>query len=497
MGLVPFTAEAQVPARPPNFIFIMADDLGYNDFGCYGQKAFPTPHVDRLAREGMRFTDAHSPHALCSPTRYAVVTGTDPYRRYHTSHVIYNGEPLVIRPQEETIASLLRTGGYRTGIVGKWHLGLGDIMPRDLNHPGRGPNEVGFDYSYLVPDGHNMTPDYYLENGAVVGGTEPSYDSEVTVALRSGYQMLFNNPAEGATWENRRPGNGIGASLDAKAVEFIEQNRDRPFFLYYPTCAVHFPTTPDPRLVGRSGIGAYGDFVMEFDWAVGRMMATLDRLGLTENTLLIVASDNGGYGAVRGSSHNTTAPWRGSKGSAWEGGHRVPFIARWPHKIPAGSVSGQLISLVDLTATFCALAGVRLPENAALDSFDLTPALLGRDDSLRVRETLVTGTKGMGQLVFRQGNWKLIMDLKRNRRLYDLAADPHEDRDIAASRPDKAEELYRLLMTYLERGSSRRSAVGRPTSWDALLNERDERNRMLLEKFPRRARGNRPASAKD
>ena len=268
LGLGAAMAAAQ---EKPNVIFIMADDVGYNDLAAYGQMVFPTPHTDQLAAEGVRLTSAYSPASVCSPTRYAVLTGTDPFRRNITSHVLFNAEPLVIESSESTVASLLKEAGYATGVVGKWHLGLGDTLPRDLNHSGRGPNEIGFDYSFLVPDGHNMQPLYYMENGEVEGGVEPPFESALVVQHRVGTQLLQHNPA--GAWESRRPPHEIGATLADKVDAFIERNADRPFFLYYTTGAVHSPLTPDARFQGKSGMGLFGDFVMEFEWAVGRVMA--------------------------------------------------------------------------------------------------------------------------------------------------------------------------------------------------------------------------------
>lgn len=473
-GLSGAFLAANEPTRKPNIIVMMADDVGYNDLACYGEQPFPTPHTDQLAREGLRFTDAHSPSAICSPTRYAVVTGTDPFRRYHTSHVLFNGEPLVIGSQEPTVASLLKQAGYSTGVIGKWHLGLGDQIPRDLDRPGRGPNEVGFDYSYIVPDGHNMLPQYYHENGKVVGGIDPGFPSQMTLIDRVGYKLCQNKAA--SSWESRRDDHEIGGTLADQVDAFIEQNQDAPFFLYYPTCSVHFPKTPDRRFQDKSGVGPREDFVMEFDWAVGRVMETLERLDLAENTLLIVTSDNG---AEKGTTaHNPNHPWRGSKASAFEGGHRVPFIVRWPGRVAANSVTDQTVSLVDLTATCCAVADVPLPSDAALDSFNILPVILGEDEP--VRPYTVMGTRALEEVVFRQGPWKLIYAAEKNQsQLYHLGRDPEERHDLSADEPNKVETLQSLLSMYLEDGSSRPGAKGRETTFQVLFMEREERNDAL------------------
>lgn len=466
----------------PNIIFIMADDLGYNDLASYGQELFPTPHTDRLAREGIRFTDAHSPCAVCSPTRYGVVTGTDPFRRYHTSHVLFNGEPLVIGQDEETVASLLKKAGYRTAVIGKWHLGLGDSLPRDLNDPGRGPNDIGFDYSFVGPDGHDMPPKYFLENGNIVGKNGQVYESVLKINRRKGYYLLRHE--EKGEWENLRPNEEISANLAEKADAFIRDCKDGPFFLYYPTHAVHLPFTPGSRFVGKSGISKFADFVMEFDWQVGRIMETLDNLGLTDNTLLIVTSDNGGLikppdDAPR-KSHDSTHPWSGKKASALEGGHRIPMICRWPGRIKPGSTTDETVSLVDLTATACAIASVPLQSGDALDSHNLLPVLKGRTGGEGIRPYTVMGTRATRELVLRQGPWKLIYAPEQERmQLYRLDADTAESNDLSTTEPAKAAELRSLLEEYFTSGSSRPDAIGREKTFGSYFSERDERNRKI------------------
>jgi arylsulfatase A len=460
----------------PNIVFIMADDVGYNDLAAYGQILFPTPHTDRLADQGARLTAAYSPSAVCSPTRYAVLTGTDPFRQLITSHVLFNAEPMMIRPGESTVASLLQDVGYATGVIGKWHLGLGDSLPRDLNNPGRGPNEIGFDYSFLVPDGHNMLPHYYHENGLVVGGTEPAFESSLAIETRVGLQLLKHNPV--GTWEYRRPYNQIGATLADKVDAFIEKHADQPFFLYYATCSVHSPLTPDPQFVGKSGIGPFGDFVMEFDWAVGRVMAKLEELGLTDNTLLIVTSDNGGLSNreinLPEEVHRTAHPWRSEKGSMYEGGVRVPLLARWPGHIPAGSVSDVSLSLVDLKATVARLAGLDLPENGALDSFDMLPALRGEASP---RQSLITGTRGIDSVAIRQGHWKLITYASgATPELYHLIDDPQETNNFVEQKPEIVDHLQLELDSYFEHGHSRPGAVAVGKPMREILAERQVRN---------------------
>lgn len=471
--------NAETP--PPNIIFIMADDVGYNDLAVYGQGYFPTPHTDRLASEGIQLTSAYSPSAVCTPTRYAVVTGTDPFRRFLTSHVIFNAHPLLIEPDQPTVASLLKPAGYATGVFGKWHLGLGDTLPRDLNHPGRGPNEIGFDYSFLVPDGHNMLPPYYIENGEVLGGVEPPFESELIIQNRVGTKLLQHNRV--GEWPNRRPNDLIGAELADRVDAFIEAHADQPFFIYYPTCSIHFPLTPDPRFVGESGIGLHGDYVMEFDWAVGRVMDKLDELGLADNTLLIVTSDNGGYpphghgNSLIDHPHDPVSSFRGHKGSQFEGGFRVPFLARWPGHIAPGSVSDEYLSLVDLMATAAHLAGVPLPATSARDSFDMMPVLAGGETP---RPYVVTGTRGMTSISLRQGDWKLIFDTVGDaHELYHLADDPMETTNRIHTEPGQAQLLQSLLDAYFLDGHSRPGAQAEGRSVEDILAEREINNALV------------------
>ena len=473
----------------PNIIFIMADDLGYHDLAGYGQNLFPTPATDQLVQEGMRFTNTLTPSAVCSPTRYGVLTGTDPFRQYHTSHVLFNGEPLVVGEQEATIASLLQQNGYRTGVIGKWHLGLGDSLPRDINHPGRGPNNIGFDYSFLVPDGHNMYPRYYIENGKSVGNPDYYYSSEIVILDRVGYKLIQHIPDD--EWENRRPDNEISTVIADKADAFIEENKDKKFFLYYPTHSIHRPYTPGPRFFGKSQIGPLIDFIMEFDWKVGRIMDTLDRLGLTDNTIVIVTSDNGGFGSGRVRNyqdeqvdHQPTFPWRGNKGTAYEGGHRVPFIVRWPGHTKPGSESDETISLVDITATLSDITGISLQPSDALDSFSFLPVLLGKDYGDRIRPYTVTGTRGMVHLAIREGPWKLIYAPEsREAELYHLDDDPQESKNIADLNPELTEKMIALLTNYIESGHSRPDAKGSGHTFEELFRQREARNQLINQQF--------------
>jgi arylsulfatase A-like enzyme len=469
--------------KKPNIVVILADDIGYSDLGCYGQSLFPTPNTDKLARESMRFTDAYSNAAVCTPTRYSLLTGNCPFRRYHTSHVLFNGEPLIIDSNDFTLPKMLKKQGYTTGVVGKWHLGLGDSLPRDINNPGRGANDVGFDSSYIVPDGHNMKPGYYIENGRIEGGTEPPFESKIQILDRVGYKLVQHVAKD--QWQDRRPDEQIGARLVEKAEEFIESNAEKPFFLYFPTCSIHFPLAPDPRFVGKSKIGIHGDYVMEFDWTVGRVMNKLREKGLAENTLLIVTSDNGGYPSSSSYGESTVkyrpaAPWRGNKGTAYEGGLRVPFIARMPWVIPQDTVNHTPIMISDLPATIAALTKVELKAGEALDSFNIMPALINENSSRTIRPYVIGGDRGLKSLGMRQGDWKLVFDpFSNSMELYNLKDDPGEENDLAARMPEKKFAMRSLLERHFTNGSSRPRAKGKRKTIDEILQEKQRRNEIV------------------
>ncbi|AQQ08540.1 Arylsulfatase [Sedimentisphaera cyanobacteriorum] len=481
-----FAGQEKTKSKP-NVIFIMADDIGYSDLAAYGQEYFPTPNTTKLAKQGIQLTDAYSNAAVCTPTRYSVLTGTCPFRKYHTSHVMFNGEPMIIGKDEYNIAKMFKQQGYKTGVVGKWHLGLGKQLPRDINNPGFGPNDIGFDKSYIVPDGHNMKPKYYIEDGEIQGGTKPPFESKIKILDRYGYKLVRHIPK--GKWENRRKDDEIGARLVQKAEEFIEQNSENPFFLYFPTCSIHFPIAPDKRFEGKSGIGKHGDFVMQFDWTIGRIMQTLDRLGLAENTLLIVTSDNGGYRNSNAHSsckedYRPAAPWRGHKATAYEGGLRVPFIARMPGAIPRAEVSSEPIMLSDMAATFAALTGYTLKPDQALDSFNILPALTAKSSKNEIRPYIIGGDRALNSLGLREGKWKLVYYPDKDKmELYNLEDDPQEKNNLAAKFPEILWRMRALLETHFTSGSSRKGAEGKRKTLSEILQEKQERNKLIEEKF--------------
>ncbi len=478
--------------QPQNIVFILADDLGYGDLSCYGAEKVSTPNIDSLAREGMRFSDAHSPAPICTPSRYNLLTGRYCWRTWAGCGCVWANDPLLIDDGQMTIASLLKSAGYSTGMVGKWHLGFGrpdngnfdELMGLDFNETLKpGPNEVGFDYFYGMP-AVGQQPNVMIENGKV-----QHIDPDDPI------EFHYDNRPEFHTSYDKRPrtdnirltmDSGQSAEYDfdegamiltEKAVSFIEKNADRPFFLYYASRNIHTPIRPHPQFQGTSDCGAYGDFIHELDWSVGEILTTLDCLGLRDDTLVIFSSDNGAISeghrpaaVVDHHGHMACGPLRGQKSEIWEGGHRVPFIARWPGRIQAGSESDQLIALTDMLATFAALTGQELPEDAGPDSFDVLPELLGRNPERKpLRETLVNDS-WRGLYAIRRGPWKLITGVggggigwsdadraasRERGQLYNLERDLQERNDLYDQHPDIVRELTERMAQIKRVGRSR------------------------------------------
>lgn len=456
-----FNASAVQHPGKPNIIFIMADDMGIGNWSCYGATKITTKHCDRLAAEGMRFTRAHTPSAVCSPTRYSVLTGTYPWRGARVPRHLIATEPLVIADGEHTVASLLQARGYATAAIGKWHLGVGRVDPIDWNKPlSPGPNDVGFDYYFGMITSHNQPPFVWTENNQIVG--KGAVD-----------EIFVEGNTEVANPLPRRDDSAIAATCAAKAVGFIEQNKDQPFFLYYPTGAVHTPHQPAPFVVGKSEAGVYGDYVLDFDWQVGQILDALDQNGLTENTLVMVTGDNGSIAAWgKAFDHKPNGILRDQKATIYEGGHRVPFIARWPGRIEAGVTCEEPISLVDLTATAADMLDFKLPENAALDSHSILPLLLGQTNAAPFRAPLVTISKFDDHRAVIHGPWKLIVPHQPSGdhryapyqpkrfgphvvELYHLIDDPAEGSNLANDNPQTVKRLKDVLQDYELRGRSR------------------------------------------
>lgn len=450
----------------PNIVYVLADDLGWGDLGCYNPaSAIPTPHADRLAREGMRFTDMHSPSSVCTPTRYGILTGRYAWRTRLERGVLWGYSPNLIEPGRMTVASLLRSRGYSTAAIGKWHLGLGDAERTDYTRPLRpSPVDHGFDYFFGIPASLDMDPYLYVENDRAV---------ELPTAHTEG-----RNEPRGVFW---RPGaiapsfrlEEVLPTLTRKAVGFIRDGaRRQPFFLYYALTAPHTPWLPSEPFRGKSRAGDYGDFVAQVDDALGQVMQALEETGAARNTLLIFTSDNGAHWTPEDKArfdHRANAAWRGMKADIWEAGHRVPFLARWPGRIRAGTASDQLGCLTDLVATAADIVGVELPPNAGEDSYSLLPALLGRRNGGRRRAVVLHSNEGI--FAIREGPWKLVLGLgsggfsepKRlepapgqpRGQLYHLARDPGETENLYAKHPEVVARLEALLETYRRQGFSR------------------------------------------
>ncbi|AKJ63643.1 sulfatase-like hydrolase/transferase [Kiritimatiella glycovorans] len=387
------SAAGQRAPKQPNIVFIMADDLGYNDLSCFGAELLKTPRIDRLAEEGTVWTDAHAPASVCQPTRYAILSGRYWWRR---------GKPwqgdLCFDPGRIMLPQLLKDAGYRTACIGKWHLGFGRTTPVDWNSELKpGPLEIGFDYFFGTPRTHNEPPFVFVENHHVVG-LDPDDPIRIIPNKETdkGYGHGISVGAERA--HELRPEDEVDVILADRAEKWVkDQRRGEPFFLYLTYLAPHIPIAPSERFQGTSDCGGYGDYIQELDWCVGRVLDALDRKGLREDTLVIFTSDNGGVylGKTLAKGHRCNGDLLGQKTDAWEGGVRIPFMARWPGKIPAGVETGTLMSLTDIMATCCSAAGVTMPAGAGPDSVDQLPVMLNpRTAEPARREMIMEGIFG-------------------------------------------------------------------------------------------------------
>ncbi len=495
--LLTLTASA---ADQPNIIVILADDYGYGSAGCYGAdpKLVRTPAIDRLAAEGRRFTDGNTTSSVCSPTRYSLLTGRYCWRTTLKHEVLGTFSPLHIEPTRVNLASLLKQKGYRTASVGKWHLGYGkeNEDPKwrtEYNAElSPGPLDIGFDYHFGVPSNHGDLTGVYVENrfvyglrsGQIPAGMKlagPAADSDDYQATygpedtESGKAKILEIDAP------RRKKERVMKVLTDKATDWLEaQPKDQPFFLYFAPVAVHNPITPDKDLAGKSAAGPYGDWIHELDQSVGRILATLDKMGATKDTLVLFTSDNGGvFRPENERLLQTTAikaglkingTLRGSKHDVWEGGFKVPFIARWPGKVPAGSTAPQMVSVVDILATTAEIVGTPLPtkEVGAEDSRSFLPVLTGAADAKGREDMIIHSADGV--FAVRKGRWKWVEGVpvekikdgvRKTRKdqfrsqLYDTVADPAETKDVSAEHPEVVAELRDLLRRYRDGGFSR------------------------------------------
>jgi arylsulfatase A-like enzyme len=493
-GTSAFAAEGQkAQTEKPNIIFILADDIGYGDLSCYGAKAVQTPAVDSLAKGALRFTNAYACASTCTPSRYGLLTGHYPWRRKDTG-IARGDASMIITPAQTTVASFLKSSGYVTGVVGKWHLGLGEggynkQAWNDSITPG--PRQIGFDYSYIMAATGDRVPCVFVENQRVVG-LDPKDPIQISYTFpiigeptgKDNPELLKLFPSHGhdqaiingisrigymkgghsALWVDEN----IADTITTKAVQFIEKNQNHPFFLYFCTNDIHVPRVPHPRFVGKTTMGARGDAIVEFDWSVSKITEVLKRLGLEKNTLIIISSDNGpviddGYQDQAREKLGTHTPWgrlRGGKYSAFEAGTRVPFLVSWSGKVRPGT-SEALVSQIDLLGTLAGILGKPLPAGSAPDSYDESLTWLGK--SSKNRNSVVE--QSLGTLAVRDRYYKYILpsngpirnpdtktELGNNTdpQLYNLKEDLGEQKNLANQYPAKVRVLSEKLKDYQE-----------------------------------------------
>ena len=498
----------------PNIIVIMADDLGYGDVSCYGASSLETPNIDRLASEGIRFTNGYCSASTCTPTRFSMLTGGYAFRQRGTGIAPPNS-PAIIKPGTVTVASLLKQAGYTTAVIGKWHLGLGGPDGPAWNEDLKpGPLEIGFDTCFLLPTTNDRVPQVYVHDHRVpnldpkdplwVGRKKPSPDHATGVTHRDTLKMDWSH-GHNSTIHNgiSRIGFYTGGmqarfrdeDLADKWVErsnaFIEAHKDEPFFLFFSSHDIHVPRIPHERFQGTTSLGYRGDAIIQLDWCVGELMRTLDRLELAEKTLVVFCSDNGpvlddGYkddAVEKIGSHRAAGPYSGGKYSVYEGGTRTPFITRWTGRIQPGT-SDKMVCTIDFAASFASLVDQPLAETACVDSHDVLPALLGADGA-KGRDHLVQQDNGAsGTFGLRAGTWKLHRyDKKRARnvvverrlantpvpqyQLFNLADDPAEKKNVIKEFPEIAKKLTTQLTEIIDSGGSRHGA--RPALTDASI----------------------------
>ena len=469
-------ATADHHSPNPNIVLILADDLGYGDIGSYNPHSrIQTPHMDQLAEEGMRFTDAHSPSAVCTPTRYALLTGRYAWRSRLKSGVLWGYSPLLIEPDLATLPSLLQSAGYYTAAVGKWHLGFTNNEPNFYERPPEqqgglgtgariapGPNEVGFDYFFGIPASLDMKPYVYIENGRPVRPLTGRL-VEASVSRRGGGSGFWRKGEIAEEFDHQ----SVLPTLTGRAVDQIAElatnDAERPFFLYFALTAPHTPWLADPQFQGTTGAGHYGDFVANVDSAVGQVIDALAHAGVEDRTMVIVTSDNGAHWTDSDKQefdHLANGSLRGQKGDIHEGGHRVPLIVRWSGNVPENVSNDHLVSLMDLGATLVSLLGLELPNHAAMDSADFSATLLGRHHEQPPRPALINHSFH-GTFAIREGPWKLIEGLGSGGftppqrvepeaggpavQLYNLDRDPGETLNLASEEPELVARLLQSL----------------------------------------------------
>lgn len=468
----------------PNIIIFYVDDLGYGDLGCYGAKGVKTPNIDKLAGNGIRFTDAHSTAATCTPSRYSLLTGRYAFR--NNASILPGDAPLLIQPGSYTLPAMLKKAGYTTGVVGKWHLGLGNGKIDWNSAVKPGPLEIGFDYSFLLPSTGDRVPSVYLENHHVVNLSEKDQPIQVDYEMKlSGYPNGVDNPevlrmkadeqhsntivngvsrigymkgGESALWVDE----DFPQVLSSRAIDFIKKADKAPFFLYFSFHDIHVPRLPHPDFKGKSSMGPRGDVIVQMDWVTGKILKELETLGVDDNTLVVFTSDNGpvlddGYDDQANEllgNHLPAGPLRGGKYSAYEAGTRVPMIVYWPGKTTQGT-SNALMSQVDLYSSLAHLTGYTMKNDEAIDSENVLPALLNHRAEAREIVLEESYTQSL-----RKGKWKYIQpvglanklpNFMKNKgveggfeyypQLFNLENDPGEQNNVAEEKPDLVREM--------------------------------------------------------
>ena len=508
LAILSLAGTTLIGQQLPNIVIIYADDLGYGDLSCYNpEAAYQTPRLDRMAAEGIRFTDAHSPSTICSPSRYGLLSGQQVCRTGRGTRAFEGpGGPSYLSPGKLTIASMLKTKGYHTGVFGKWHLGLTwyDQSGKRLGGGFKnsllidytkstpledGPNRRGFDESFITPNCPTTDPLYiYIENGLVPAPANQRHKRDT-----------LPNPGGKWRWDNDEGWKApdykfVDADLlfYEKTLQFITQHREqtpnKPFFVLFSTQISHAPVLPADEFNGTTEAGPRGDFIRELDTLTGRLLDAIQDMGINENTLVLFNSDNGPetlhtVWMRQDHKHDAAGGYRGMKRDGWEGGHRVPFIARWPKHIPRGQVSEQLTNTTDILATIASLVGFELPDDAAVDSFDMLPALLGKQkESDSIRPHMLTQSF-RGEFQLRQGDWKYLNhqgsggnnytqgNLAQYAKpdtapdapgqLYHLANDPGETTNLYDTEPAKRKELQALLKELTKKDSGRSAPKNR------------------------------------
>lgn len=484
-----FISCTQEPSSDkPNIVYILTDDLGYGDVSVNNPEGkITTPNIDQLANSGIRFTDAHSGSAVCTPTRYGVLTGRYSWRGVLKKGVTWSYDSSIIAPSRLTVADLLKDNGYETACVGKWHLGLDWAKNDSSNYPidftkpvGNPPNKYGFDYSYVIPASLDIPPYVYLENELLT--EQPNRETED----KSEYGWWRKGPT-GSDFTHET----VLQNFADRAISYITKEHEKPFFLYLPLAAPHTPILPSEKWKGKSGLSEYGDFVLMVDDVIGQVTQALKEKGIYDNTLIVVTSDNGcaplaGVKEMEAMGHFASGPLRGYKSDIYEGGHRVPFIMKWGEQIPQGMVSNETICLTDFMATAASIIGEEIPENAAEDSYDLSKVW---NINLENKEPLRVNTihhSAQGVFAIREGDWKLIlashsggwgdptpksMADKPGVQLYNLANDIGEQENLAKANPEIVKRLKATLRANIEAGRSTpgpNQPYDKPEGWDIL-----------------------------